>query len=83
MTFIELIKNTEKMSKDEFVSYIKALQDIAAKHNIIFQTAQSEEKNEPSTGRPSPLKLGLLEGKIHVPDDFNEPLDDLNQYMYE
>jgi len=26
-------------------------------------------------------KLGLLEGKILVPDDFDEPLDDLKEYM--
>ncbi len=25
--------------------------------------------------------LGLLEGKIKLPDDFNEPLDDLKEYM--
>ena len=25
--------------------------------------------------------LGLLEGKIDTPDDFNEPLDDLKDYM--
>ena len=27
-------------------------------------------------------KLGGLEGKISIPDDFNEPLDDLNEYMF-
>ncbi len=26
-------------------------------------------------------KLGILKGKILVPDDFDEPLDDLNEYM--
>jgi hypothetical protein len=33
---------------------------------------------------PSPLKgvkLGSLEGKYNIPDDFNEPLDDLKEYM--
>jgi len=25
--------------------------------------------------------LGSLEGKISIPDDFNEPLDDLKEYM--
>ena len=25
--------------------------------------------------------FGYLEGKIHVPDDFNEPLDDFKEYM--
>ena len=27
-------------------------------------------------------KLGGLEGKISIPDDFNEPLDDLKEYMF-
>lgn len=25
--------------------------------------------------------IGSLEGKISIPDDFNEPLDDLKEYM--
>ena len=25
--------------------------------------------------------LGMLDGKIDTPDDFNEPLDDLKEYM--
>ena len=25
--------------------------------------------------------FGYLKGKIHVPDDFNEPLDDFGNYM--
>jgi hypothetical protein len=29
-----------------------------------------------------PVKLGALEGLIKIPDDFNEPLDDLKEYMY-
>ena len=27
-------------------------------------------------------KLGGLEGKITLPDDFNEPLDELKDYMF-
>ena len=26
--------------------------------------------------------LGGLKGKVGIPDDFNEPLDDLKEYMY-
>ncbi|MEP7127324.1 MAG: hypothetical protein ABI729_00595 [Chitinophagales bacterium] len=25
--------------------------------------------------------LGMLDGKINLPDDFNEPLEDLKEYM--
>jgi len=34
---------------------------------------------------PDPTKIptmGELEGTFKVPDDFNEPLDDLKEYMY-
>ncbi len=34
--------------------------------------------NEP---RPIQRKLGGFEGRINVPDDFNEPLEDLKDYM--
>ena len=32
--------------------------------------------------KPMKRKLGGLEGKISIPDDFNEPLDDLKEYMF-
>jgi hypothetical protein len=28
------------------------------------------------------IRIGSMEGLFTVPDDFNEPLDDLNEYMY-
>jgi hypothetical protein len=32
-------------------------------------------------GCPTQKKLGGLEGKVTIPDDFNEPLNDLKDYM--
>jgi len=32
-------------------------------------------------GKVAKRKLGGLEGKVTLPDDFNEPLDDLKDYM--
>ena len=37
------------------------------------------EEIEPT---PQKRKLGSLKGKIGIPDNFNEPLDDLKDYMY-
>ena len=34
--------------------------------------------NQPKKER----KLGILKGQYSIPDDFDEPLDDLNEYMY-
>ncbi len=28
------------------------------------------------------VRFGLLKGKVSLPNDFNEPLDDLNEYMF-
>jgi hypothetical protein len=48
------------------------------------RTISSTEIQHTSEG-DKPLKterpFGLLKGTIHVPDDFNEPLDDLKEYM--
>jgi len=43
------------------------------------------EKNPRFLREPDPKKstvLGLWEGEVKIPDDFNEPLDDLKEYMY-
>lgn len=34
-----------------------------------------------STATIPKRKLGGLEGKVNLPDDFNEPLDDFKDYM--
>ena len=37
---------------------------------------------EPDPGKSGAIALGLWNGKVKIPDDFNEPLDDLKEYMY-
>jgi Protein of unknown function (DUF2281) len=34
-----------------------------------------------AVGKPIKRKLGGLEGKVNLPEDFNEPLDNLKDYM--
>lgn len=43
----------------------------------VIVTFLTEEKKDETKKR----MLGLLEGKIIVPDDFDEPLDELKDYM--
>lgn len=38
-----------------------------------------EQKDGKRSGKG--VKLGSLAGKYSIPDDFNEPLDDLKEYM--
>lgn len=44
---------------------------------VTFSTTE-ENKTLP---RKQKIILGLMEGKIKLPDDLNEPLDDLKEYM--
>jgi hypothetical protein len=37
--------------------------------------------DEIATKQPAKRKLGGLEGKVNLPADFNEPLDDMKDYM--
>ena len=45
----------------------------------VMVTFLPAEDNTPKGQRK--IILGMLEGKITLPDDFNEPLDDLKDYM--
>jgi hypothetical protein len=41
---------------------------------LVDEIAPVEHKKE--------RKLGILKDKFSIPDDFDEPLDDLKEYMY-
>ena len=42
---------------------------------VTFLTGETAKNQSPKR------KLGGLEGKVTIPDDFNEPLGDLKDYM--
>ena len=44
---------------------------------IITFLIEEEQKNMEQKKRI----IGGMEGKVNLPDDFNEPLDDMNEYM--
>jgi len=50
---------------------------IDAKTEVIVTFLSGDEPVKPSSKRI----LGLLEGKINTPEDFNNPLEDLKDYM--
>jgi len=37
---------------------------------------------EPDPSKSGAVALGLWNGQVKIPDDFNEPLEDLKEYMY-
>ncbi|MEA5137620.1 DUF2281 domain-containing protein [Arcicella rigui] len=57
-------------------SQLKANQSVRV---IVLVNDKVEEKlvSPPKKER----KLGVLKGKLSIPDDFDEPLDDLKEYM--
>jgi hypothetical protein len=44
----------------------------------VMVTFLTEEKIEKASSK---RQLGGLEGKVNLPEDFNEPLDELNDYI--
>jgi Protein of unknown function (DUF2281) len=52
---------------------------VKTKTDVMVTFLSSEEKAT-SNGKQR-ITLGLLAGKIRLADDFNEPLDDLKDYM--
>jgi prevent-host-death family protein len=55
----------------------KIVDDVAAGAEVIIAKAgKPMARLSPISVPARPKKLGLLKGRIKVPDDFNEPLDD-------
>jgi prevent-host-death family protein len=55
----------------------KIIDDVVAGHEVIIAKAgKPMARLSPLNGAPTAKKLGLLKGKLEVPDDFNAPLDD-------
>jgi DNA-damage-inducible protein J len=52
----------------------------AVRQNKIPFEISAEKAAEPER-KDRRAAFGCLKGKIHVPDDFNEPLDDFKEYM--
>ena len=55
----------------------RIIDDVAAGAEVIIAKAgKPMARLTPIAGIARPKKLGLLKGRIDVPDDFNVPLDD-------
>lgn len=52
---------------------------IKTKADVMITFLPADESDAPK--RKQKIILGLMEGKIKLPDNFNEPLNDLNEYM--
>ena len=55
----------------------KIVDEVAAGREVIIAKAgKPMARLVPLVTAPRPKKLGLLKGKLKVPDDFNKPLED-------
>jgi prevent-host-death family protein len=55
----------------------RIVDDVAAGAEVVIAKAgKPMARLVPLAAAPRTKKLGLLKGKIHVPDDFNAPLDE-------
>jgi len=54
----------------------KIVDEVAAGAEVIIAKAGKPMARLSPISAPAPKKLGLLKGKIKVPDDFNESLDE-------
>ena len=53
----------------------------AIKESKVVVLFLEEQELAPRTGAGKGVKLGSLEGQYNIPDNFNDPLDDLKEYM--
>jgi len=70
--------------RNQLIDDIRILPDDAVKAiSIVVKQFIVFSNQSKSTPRPvrRPFPFGCMEGKMRVPDDFNEPLDDFKEYM--
>ena len=88
-TNINISIDSELIDKVQSVSGALEI-DMSAAINMLLRKAiyQQEisldvfpEKSAVSKKKDRRAAFGCLKGKIRVPDDFNEPLDDFREYM--
>jgi len=69
----------------EPVTIPKGCQVVVTVLDFLLEDAKESRDNNLTITRPAdPSKsaIGLWEGEIVVPDDFNAPLEDLKEYMF-
>ncbi|HQW04752.1 MAG: DUF2281 domain-containing protein [Flavobacteriales bacterium] len=67
-------------SKDQYIQISSLPEDIRKQVVEFIEFLMKRRNREPE--KPEKKRVaGLMKGEIHVPDDFDEPLDDFKEYM--
>ena len=53
------------------------------KTKVVVMFMEDSKKSISQKQSKKGIILGELKGKVGIPEDFNEPLDDLKEYMYQ
>lgn len=72
------------LSEKYIIEYYKLMPNelkIAASSYFQFLVNNFKQENKNTDSNKTKRELGGLEGKIVVPEDFNEPLEDFEYYM--
>ena len=87
MQYQELLQQTEQMNQQEFFNYLHDLQRIAKKkfdYDLFWEYWKTymQENTDKATSKNVPRRFDKFKGKITMAEDFDEPLEDFNEYMY-
>lgn len=74
---LQAIRVETKVAEDHSVTVENLPLQAGDSVEVIILVPESEAKKAPKPKR----KLGSLEGKIWISDDFDEPLDEFREYM--
>ena len=71
-------------SQNQYIQLDSLPEEVRKKVLAFIASLMEQWDRKNSTPEPTPPKrmiAGLAEGKLVVPDDFDEPLDDFKEYM--
>ena len=83
MSYNQLLDQAQKLSDEEFMEFLGKLLDIANEKESDATAHTGKPRGKISRLEAKKRPFGTMKGGIvYMADDFDEPLEDLNDYMY-
>ena len=79
------VTNPQKQAFEDFTRTMACAESITNVINKIAPQRKSNDRNARLLRAPDPSKsnmLGAWNGEVKIPDDFDEPLEEMKEYMY-
>jgi len=77
--------NSQSQTSKEYTNILPSTDPLGETDNKIIRQRRNTIKNPRLLREPDPIKsimLGKWNGEVKVPDDFDEPLEEMKEYMY-